>query len=122
MYAWSTWARSKRVRILNVAQEIEDPFSASGITPLSRKCKGKISRAVYPEDMQEGRPEVDYVHLAWSHGESGLAEMVEGMQLDDVIKGRFDGDEVEGKDQWKFWEAIRFMEYGRQRGEAVLIQ
>lgn len=122
MYHWSSWARSKRVRILNVAQEIDDPFAADGVVPVSRKGKGKVNRAVYPADASEGRPEVEYTHLAWSHGESGLAELDSEMKLEDVIQGRFTEEEVEEREKWRFWEAIRYMEQGRQRGEAVLIQ
>lgn len=124
MYHWSCWARSKRVRILNVAQEIDNPFERDGVASVSssRKGKGKAQRVVYPADGRAGRPEVEYCHLQWSHGESGLADLEEGMELDDVIEGRFNEEAVKGKEKWRFWEAIRFMEEGRQRGEAILIQ
>lgn len=122
MYDWSSWAKSKRVRILNVAQEIDDPFEAQGTVPISKSSKGNVHRAIYPANEVEGRPEVDYCHLAWSHGESGLAEVDSEMVLADVIRGSFTEESVGDRGTWRFWEAIRYMEQGRQRGEAVLIQ
>jgi tyrosine-protein phosphatase len=112
MWRWDVWARSRRVRVLNVAQEIDDPFDQSS----RGKGKEKVRVAQYPAE--QGRPEVQYAHLRWSHGEAGLAEVDEHTRLEDVVNP----SAVEGRETWRFWEAIRWCESGRLAGEPVLIQ
>jgi tyrosine-protein phosphatase len=58
-----------------------------------------------------------YTHLRWSHGEQGLAEVDREARLDEILLPA----EV-ARDQWRFWEAIRWIERGRRAQEPVLIQ
>jgi hypothetical protein len=120
VYDWTRWsAASERVRILNVAQEIDDPWAGEQV---DRKGKGKVSVARYPAEPVQGRPELEYCHLSWGHGEAGLAEVDETMRLQDVVRAGGVGKGDEDKEKWRFWEAIRWVEEGRRNGEAVLIQ
>ncbi|ODO03021.1 hypothetical protein I350_05865 [Cryptococcus amylolentus CBS 6273] len=125
--AWrfGVWAVGKsKVRIVNVAQEIDDPFDLSvradpGWSGTGSEKKGSMKLKTYPS-ISEGpaaRPEVEYCHVRWSHGELGLADLPEKATLGDVRRPQ--GPEVQ--DMWKFWQAIRWMEEGRKSGTPVLI-
>ena len=120
VYEHHTWASTSRVRILNVAQEVDDPWGAQ---QTDRKGKGKVFGAFYPADEGEKRPEVEYKHLLWGHGESGLAEVDEAMVMSAIIApDERKADEGVMKESWRFWEAIQWIEEGRRKGEHVLIQ
>ncbi|OXB37584.1 hypothetical protein J007_02636 [Cryptococcus neoformans] len=128
---WDIWARNttgNTVRVVNVAQEVEDPFDAgprrvsgwsrpSGLPEEISKRKMKLK--TYPAAVGDGtRPHVEYCHAKWSHGELGLADLPEGASLRDVLYPRA----PENSDGlWRFWEAIRWMEEGRQGGIPILI-
>lgn len=118
VFHWKSYAgSSKRVRILNVAQEIDDPF----VTVKGKgKEKEKIDLGVYEADAQASRPvRVEYAHLLWGHGESGLADLPAGATLDQIIQSRpLSGEE----EKWGFWEAIQWMEEARRDSVPVLIQ
>jgi len=113
VFHWNSYAgSSSRVRILNVAQEIDDPFAS-----VKGKGKAKIELADY--EAVAGRPGVEYAHLLWGHGESGLADIPVGVTLDQIIHSkRLRGDE----DKWGFWESIQWMEEARLQNVPVLIQ
>jgi hypothetical protein len=113
VFHWGSYAgNSRRVRILNVAQEIDDPFAT-----IKGKGKEKIDLADY--EAVPGRPKVEYAHLLWGHGESGLADLPEGVSLDQIINvGQLSGEE----DKWGFWQAIQWMEEARREDVPVLIQ
>jgi hypothetical protein len=119
MLEYHTWASTSRVRILNVAQELDDPWMHQ---QTDRKGKGKAIGAFYPADAGANRPDVEYRHLLWSHGEAGLAEIDETMDLGALIDGREIAESELERESWRFWEAIRWVEEGRRRGERVLIQ
>ncbi|WWD21922.1 hypothetical protein CI109_106410 [Kwoniella shandongensis] len=125
VHQFERWAKGKsRVRIVNVAQEIDDPFDPVNASSIpgwafgSGKGKGKekMKMATYPST-EEGRPDVEYCHARWSHGELGLADLPENARLEDVLEGRA----PETSEMWKFWDAIRWMEEGRRAGVPVLI-
>lgn len=115
VFHWKSYAgSSSRVRILNVAQEIDDPFAT---VKGKEKENEKIDLAVYESD--DRRPRVEYAHLLWGHGESGLADVPSGATLDQIIKCKsLTGSE----DKWGFWEAIQWMEEARRSDVPVLIQ
>ncbi|WVQ76681.1 hypothetical protein IAR50_006355 [Cryptococcus sp. DSM 104548] len=126
VWRFGVWAvGADTVRIVNVAQEIDDPFDPSarnvpgwsGASPLD---KGSMKLKAYPAVSEGGqkRPEVEYCHVRWSHGELGLADLPEKATLGDVR--RPERPET-GEGMWKFWEAIRWMEEGRKSGTPVLI-
>lgn len=96
------------MRIINVAQEIENPFD---------KGKGKEKIAFGEYDDQGVR--VEYCHLRWSHGESGLAELPKGVKLEEVLSGAKANMDA---DSWGFWNAIKWLEEARREGRPVLIQ
>lgn len=115
VFHWKSYAgSSSRVRILNVAQEIDDPFA----TDRSKgKEKEKIDLAAYEADAN--RPKVEYAHLLWGHGESGLADIPAGSTLDQIIQTK----PLSGREEkWGFWEAIQWMEEARRKDVPVLIQ
>ena len=119
VFHWRTYAgSSSRVRILNVAQEIDDPFmSATSSGTGKGKEREKINLADYEADAW--RPKVEYAHLLWGHGESGLADIPVGATLDQVIHPKpLSG----GETKWGFWEAIQWMEEGRREQVPILIQ
>jgi hypothetical protein len=96
----SVWDRrwrgdGKRCRVLNVAQELENPWARND-ADMERARFGKY-------DLDDGA--VEYGHLRWSHGESGLAD----------CRGA-------GGGRWGFWRAINWMEEARRGGIPVLIQ
>ena len=105
-----------RVRVLNVAQDIDDPFDR-GVCQAKGKEKETVELASYPPS--DGMPAVEYCHLRWSHGESGLAELPAGARLSELLDMDGMGS---GRKRWRFWEAIRWLETGRRAGEPVLIQ
>ena len=119
VHDYHTWASTSRVRILNVAQELDHPWAAQ---QMDRKGKGKAVGAFYTADPDASRPEVKYRHLMWSHGEAGLAEIDGSMDLGELISGRNGQGASEEREAWRFWEAIEWIEEGRRRGERVLIQ
>ncbi|GFZ48999.1 hypothetical protein JCM24511_06748 [Saitozyma sp. JCM 24511] len=113
VFHYDSWTRGRRVRVLNVAQEIDDPF-APHPEPSQGKGKAKVRLANYPAEGD--RPEMAYTHLRWSHGEQGLAEVDREARLDEILlPANVD------RDQWRFWEAIRWIERGRRAQEPVLI-
>ena len=113
VFHWKSYAgSSSTVRILNVAQEIDDPFT-------SVKGKGKEKLKVTDYEAVPGRPKVEYAHLSWGHGEGGLADMPQDASLDEIINIR---QATERKDKWGFWDAIRWMEEARRVNVPVLIQ
>jgi len=112
VFHWKTYAgSSSRVRILNVAQEIDDPF-----TTIKGKGKQKLDLADY--EAEPGRPKVEYAHLLWGHGEGGLADLPNGASLDQIINTR----SPLGTEKWGFWDAIQWMEEARREGTPILIQ
>lgn len=117
VFHWKSYAgSSSRVRILNVAQEIDDPF-VSGSGTGKGKEKAKINLADH--DATPSRPKVEYAHLLWGHGESGLADLPSGATLDQIIHTKpLTGDET----KWGFWEAIQWMEEARREQVPILIQ
>ncbi|WWD08101.1 hypothetical protein V865_006212 [Kwoniella europaea PYCC6329] len=122
-------ASSSKVRIINVAQEIDDPFDTTNSSSTSMpgwskgKGKQKMELAVYPGDSTGKRPEIEYCHVRWSHGELGLADIPPTAQLSHLI----DPPEEEvlptaGEEGiWGFWESIKWMESGRKSGIPILI-
>ena len=112
VFHWKTYAgSSSRVRILNVAQEIDDPFTTV-------KGKGKEKLDVVDYEAVPGRPIVEYAHLSWGHGEGGLADLPEGASLEAIINTR----PPLGREKWGFWDAIQWMEEARREGTPILIQ
>lgn len=115
VFHWDAWTKGKKVvRVMCVAQEIDNPFEPAWAE--GSKDKGKVGVGRYAATHE--RPEVVYAHLKWSHGESGLAELESWTTLDDVIAPKA----MDVGETWRFWEAIRWIEEGRQRDEPVLIQ
>ncbi|ORX36152.1 protein-tyrosine phosphatase-like protein [Kockovaella imperatae] len=111
-----SWARhSRRVRILNVALEIDDPFVGSHSLKGKEKQGDKWRLASYN---REDGLDIDYCHLSWSHGEERLAEMPACAMLDDLLR-----DDAEEHDiaSWTFWHAIRWIESARRNDIPVLI-
>lgn len=100
------------MRILNVAQEIDDPFAS-----VKGKGKAKVELADY--EAVPGRPKVEYAHLLWGHGESGLADLPDGVTLDEIIQAK---SLREDEEKWGFWESIQWMEEARRQDVPVLIQ
>jgi hypothetical protein len=98
MRIFDAWTDSRAVvMIVNVAQELSDPFhphEGTGL-PVYPAAYGAIA----------DRPAVEYVHAPWSHGESGLAR-------DDERRGG----------QLGFQQLIDWLESGRKRGLPILIQ
>ncbi|WVW78896.1 hypothetical protein I302_100859 [Kwoniella bestiolae CBS 10118] len=122
---------SSKVRIINVAQEIDDPFdpSNSNVTPGWSRSKGKqkMKFAMYPAstDGSNQRPEIEYCHVRWSHGELGLADIPDEAELAHLLDVP-DGDlrnlqGTNGDGIWGFWETIKWMEGGRRNGIPILI-
>ncbi|WVQ97473.1 hypothetical protein IAU59_004587 [Kwoniella sp. CBS 9459] len=126
VFRFDVYAAGKsRVRIVNVAQEVDDPFDPAstsmpgwsmGGAGGKGKGKEKMKLAQYPS--VRGGPEVEYCHVRWSHGELGLAEIPPQADLRDLLDGRPPSD---AKEMWRFWETIRWMEEGRRSGVPVLI-
>lgn len=129
---WATNATGNRVRVMNVAQEVEDPFdpglsrvsgwsAPSGLPEEmpSRKLKLKAYPAAVAGDGARPIPHVEYCHARWSHGELGLGDLPEDACLTDVLYPRAPES---SERPWRFWETIRWMEEGRQRGIPILIQ
>jgi hypothetical protein len=112
VFHWKTYAgSSSRVRILNVAQEIDDPFTTV-------KGKGKEKLDVVDYEAVPGRPIVEYAHLSWGHGEGGLADLPDGASLEAIINTC----PPSGREKWGFWDAIQWMEEARREGTPILIQ
>ncbi|WWC67523.1 uncharacterized protein I206_101431 [Kwoniella pini CBS 10737] len=115
---------SKRVRIVNVAQEIDDPFDPSTSSHMrgwtTAKGKEKMKLTTYPDP--NGRPEIEYCHIRWSHGELGLADLPPQAILSDLLDfptQKSLGGEEDG--MWGFWDSIKWMEGGRKEGIPILI-
>ncbi|KAE8538957.1 hypothetical protein D1P53_005326 [Cryptococcus gattii VGV] len=133
---WDVWAANttgNRVRVMNVAQEVEDPFdpglsrvsgwsAPSGLPDEMPRPKLKLktypTAAVAVGDGARPIPHVEYCHARWSHGELGLADLPEDACLRDVLYPRAPES---SERPWRFWETIRWMEEGRQRGIPILI-
>ncbi|WVR04350.1 hypothetical protein IAU60_001351 [Kwoniella sp. DSM 27419] len=125
VHQFNVYAKGKsRVRIVNVAQEIDDPFDPSYIhnpgwsMSGSSKGKEKMKLVRYPQDSLGRRPEIEYCHVRWSHGELGLADVPDGARLAEIMDGTPPDSSAE---MWNFWETIRWMEEGRREGVPVLI-
>ena len=104
-----TWARGHcTLRIINVAQEIESPYG--GGCSRDKKTLGTYTT---------NGPMVQYCHLRWSHGESGLATIPEGATLDELLDGSTADTDASS---WGFWNAIKWLEEARLKGIPVLIQ
>lgn len=125
VWHFDSWARDKpSVAIVNVAQEIENPFDPNTSTdtwdwPSSARGKPKVALSTHQND---GQPYVEYAHLRWSHGEGGLADVPDSATLAELVDsptyielGQHDAQ------QWHFWEAIRWLEVRRRAGIPVLI-
>jgi len=105
-----SWARRYRsVRIINVAQEIESPYGS--------KC-GSAEKVTLGTHQTTG-PTVEYCHLRWSHGESGLSTIPQGATLNELLNTSSPDTET---DSWGFWNAIKWLEEARRNGMPVLIQ
>ncbi|CAK9784866.1 hypothetical protein CC85DRAFT_300744 [Cutaneotrichosporon oleaginosum] len=123
VWHWDSWARGKSsVAIANVAQEIENPFDPNTSVdtwdwPSNARGKPKIALSAHEN---EGQPRVEYAHLRWSHGEGGLADLPDSATLDELVNSpTYTGAD---RDQnWRFWEAIRWLEIRRRAGMPVLI-
>ena len=103
-----TWARRYHtLRIVNVAQEVESPYAAP--------CGSKKTLTTTPTT---SGPTVEYCHLRWSHGESGLATIPDGATLEELLTGSADTD----AESWGFWNAVKWLEEARRNGTPVLIQ
>ncbi|KAK8846615.1 hypothetical protein IAR55_005701 [Kwoniella newhampshirensis] len=125
VHQYDSWAKGeRRVRIVNVAQEIDDPFEQTKLCRTSGwasaggdgKGKEKMKLVSYPGE-QDGCPDVEYCHARWSHGELGLADLPDHARLEDVWEAKA----PEQSDTWKFWDVIRWMEEGRRASMPVLI-
>ncbi|KAK4683876.1 tyrosine-protein phosphatase MSG5, partial [Tremellales sp. Uapishka_1] len=103
----SLWARGSFVRVMNVAQEIPNPFDDS-------KGEGRVN--VNRHELDGTR--IDYCHLKWSHGEAGLAVLLPSASVQDVLQAEA---RAGSEDRWGFWNAIQWMEEGRRAGQPVLI-
>ena len=112
-----SWARGRyqRIRIVNVAQEIENPFGSGAAHGM--QDKEKIAFATYPA--RHGYPEVEYCHLRWSHGEGGLAQLPPASDLTELLDGS--GPDMDA-DSWGMWNAVKWLEGARRAGTPVLIQ
>lgn len=136
---WDVWATNtteNRVRVVNVAQEVKDPFdpglssrvsawwSAPSALP-EEIPRRKLMLKAYPAsasavgDGATPIPYVEYCHARWSHGELGLADLPKGACLADVL---YPTAPENNETPWRFWETIRWMEQGRQRRIPILIQ
>ena len=102
-----SWVQGNVVRIMNVAQEIEDPFGC--------RSDDKVKLAEY---YSSHGLKIEYCHLRWSHGEGGLAGLPTGASLVDLIQGK----EVWDAESWGFWDAVGYLEAARKSGVPVLIQ
>jgi hypothetical protein len=110
---------NRRVRILNVAQEIDDPFSDLDAARKRSSTAQHDSRVRFEEYDQDGY-RVEYGHLRWSHGESGLADLGEDSSLSEILGTHTTPEGSNTK--WGFWRAITWMEEARREGVPVLIQ
>jgi tyrosine-protein phosphatase len=123
VWHFDSWARGKdSVGIVNVAQEIENPFDPNTSTdtwdwPSTAKGKPKVALSSH---QNEGQPRVEYAHLRWSHGEGGLADLPDAATLDELVSSpTYAG--TPAAQQWRFWEAVRWLEVRRRAGTPVLI-
>lgn len=135
VWHFDVWARgASQVALVNVAQEIENPFdnptADSWNWPTAAKGKAKValthhaaaaaSAAVAGETGHAtSQPAIEYAHLRWSHGEGGLADIPPSASLDQVLHG--DAPSSVGDDQWRFWEAVRWIEVRRRAGIPIII-
>lgn len=96
VFQYDIWAGpSSRARVVNVAKEVPNPFDG--------------------ERTQDGL-DIDYLHLKWGHGQGDLANVPSEGQLG----AKQSVGEV--REDAGFWDAIQWMEAGRERAEPVLIQ
>lgn len=123
LWYWDSWARDKpSVAIVNVAQEIENPFDPETSIdtwdwPSNAKGKPKVALSKHTI---EGERTVEYAHLRWSHGEGGLADLPDSATLDDLVNSSEYAGPM-GAQQWRFWEAVRWLEVCRRAGTPVMI-
>ncbi|RXK42101.1 hypothetical protein M231_00458 [Tremella mesenterica] len=127
---------SRRMRIINVAQEVEDPFM--GIAQqISTSSHGKESIGLSGQSGVKGKEKVrlvryqvgdkvvEYAHLRWSHGEAGLADLPKDAELSQVIDPFSPHSEMDEQEEtfegWGFWKAVRWLETARRDGIPVLI-
>jgi hypothetical protein len=115
------WLKGDRIRILNVAQEIEDPFaSLSSCRISSIKGKEKIRLADYDLNEAGTTRRIEYCHLKWSHGEADLAQLPTSASLRGFLDGTLTANE--DKTTWGLWDAVMWLEAARREGVPVLIQ
>lgn len=125
-FHFDVWApNSVTVATVNVAQEIENPFDenadmeaiATGWT--SFKGKSDLALSTHVAD-GHGQPNIEYAHLRWSHGESGLSELPSGATLSQILNPDtyLDGNVSE---KWRFWEAVRWIEAHRRANIPIII-
>lgn len=121
VFHWDVWSGgASEVGVVNVAQEIDNPFDPrtdlANYTWTSPRGKDKVTLSAHQGT--PSRPPVAYTHLRWSHGEGGLADLPADAELGDIV----DPTAAAPDAQWRFWEAIRWMEARRRAGVPVIIQ
>lgn len=121
VFHWDVWTQgASEVGVVNVAQEIDNPFDPrtdlANYTWISPRGKDKVTLSTHPGT--PSHPPVAYTHLRWSHGEGGLADLPADAELGDIVNPSAAAPNV----QWRFWEAIRWMEARRRAGVPVIIQ
>lgn len=130
LFHFDVWARgAERVAVVNVAQEIENPFDNAGTAgsssswnwPTSLKGKAKAALTNHSASAENSQPAIEYAHLRWSHGEGGLSELPAYATLDQVLNGEAPDYLGVGGDQWRFWEAVRWLEVRRRAGVPIII-
>jgi tyrosine-protein phosphatase len=124
-YYFDVWGRgSSSVATVNVAQEIENPFDENAdmeaITTgwTTHKGKANVQLSNHAAD-NKGQPNIEYAHLRWSHGESGLSEVPPSATLGNILNPQMSDNERSEK--WRFWEAVRWIEIRRRAGIPVII-
>ena len=119
------------MRVMNVAQEIDDPFAPPSETNMvvledvskgdfKGKGKERVNLACYTG--LQGRPAIEYCHLLWSHGEAGLADLPANARLQELLEHEPLNHHDADADTWGFWHAIRWLEEARTRDVPVLVQ
>jgi tyrosine-protein phosphatase len=120
------WGRgSSTVAVVNVAQELENPFAdgadleaiAAGWT----SYKGKAVVALTNHAADSTRPNIEYAHLRWSHGEGGLCDIPASAAVSQLIDPASPDAEDTNSEKWRFWEAICWIEAHRRAGIPVMI-
>ena len=100
----------RRGMVVNVAKELGDPFEIvvePGWAGVEAQSKAEVEPRIKVYSAKDGHPEITYLKLDWTHGETELAKI---------------GPNETGKERWGFDETIRAMEVARREGEPILIQ